>query len=190
MTNNHASYQLMDTDKPWAEDPKEDVPGKSKNKLVNRAFAWMFHVAVSDATGSLSWLLPNPSKDPEAAVTELCNLVMLDDDDEETPLFGPVMLATFSCAAMCTPWYTVAFHSASQGSSRPPHDAWFREHLDWYCRWKPECVKQHIVKILKAFYQEFPDARKLPDRRRSSQGMGFGSTAEPAELEDFPCDSD
>ena len=53
-----------------------------------------------------------------------------------------------------------------------------------------ECVKQHIVKILKAFYQEFPDARKLPDRRRSSQGMGFGSTAEPAELEDFPCDSD
>ena len=117
MTPNHASYQLMDTTKPFAEDPEQDVPGKKKNKLVNRAFAWMFHVAVTDPQGSLSWLLPEPYKDADSAVDELFQKVMIDEDDNESPLLGPVMLATFAWAAMCAPWYSVAFHWQSSQSS-------------------------------------------------------------------------
>ena len=115
-------------------DSQEDVPGKSKNKLINHAFAWMFHVAVSNATGSLSWLLPNHSKYTESAATELCILVMMIDDDGED-LFGPVNFATFSCAAIialqCALRDTLLhFTLAFQNKSRPPYDAWFREHLD------------------------------------------------------------
>ena len=72
MTDNHASYTPMDVEKPWAEDPSLDVSGKKKNKFINRAFAWMYHVAVSDAQGALTWLLPSASLDVDAAVDELC----------------------------------------------------------------------------------------------------------------------
>ena len=41
-----------------------------------------------------------------------------------------------------------------------------------------------LASVLKAFkcYQPFPDAWKLPDRCRSSQSMGFGSAAAPADF--------
>jgi hypothetical protein len=47
-----------------------------------------------------------------------------------------------------------------------------------------------LASVFKAINQEFPDARRLQDRCRSSQGLGFGSLAEPAKLEEFPCESD
>jgi len=143
MTPNHASYQLMDTTKPLAEDPEQDVPGKKKNKLVNRAFAWMFHVAVTDPQGSLSWLLPEPSKDADSAVDELFQKVMIDEDDNESPLLGPVMLATFAWAVMCAPWYSVAFQSIQQSSTKPSHEVsvWITVHLDWFSRWNPEKIE-------------------------------------------------
>ena len=193
MTPNHASYQVMDTTKPWAEDPAQDVPGKKKNKLVNRAFTWMFHVAVTDPQGSLSWLLPKPSKDADSAVDELFQKVMIDEDDNESPLVGPVMLATFAWAVMCAPWYSVAFQSSQQSSTKPSHEVWFREHLDWYSRWNPQKLSSYVAQTLKAFYNQFPEARRLINRRKSGSstiGCGGAATSSSSFAEDLPVFSD
>ena len=111
MTDNHASYTPMDVDEPWAEDPSPDVSGKKKNKFINRAVAWMYHVAVSDALGALTWLLPSASLDVDAAVDELCQRIFIDEQADETLLLGPVLLASFAYAIMISSWYTFSLQA-------------------------------------------------------------------------------
>jgi len=166
MTDNHVSYTPMDVEKPWAEDPSLDVSGKKKNKFINRAFAWMYHVAVSDAQGALTWLLPSASLDVDAAVDELCQRIFLDEQADETLLLGPVLLASFAYAIMISPWYTFRHMK-----DKPPTDTWFRQQLEYYGQWPVSNVNQRISDALKSFYREFPDARSLASRRKSGSLM-------------------
>ena len=90
---------------------------RKRTKFINRAFAWMYHVAVSDALGALTWLLPSASLDLDADVDELCQRIFLDEQADETLLLGPVLLASFAYAIMISPWYTFRHMK-----DRPPTD--------------------------------------------------------------------
>ena len=154
----------MGLNAPWAEDPSLDVPGKAKNKFINRASAWMYHIAVSDTQGALSWLLPSASIDSDAAIDELCNRVVPDEqDNEDSLLIGPVLLATFAHAVMISPWHSFK----GMRDSKPPHESWYRNLLEYYGAWDIKVVNDKIAKALKLFYTQFPEARMSASRRKS-----------------------
>ncbi len=73
----------MDVNTPWAEDGGF---GTVKNEFFNRAFVRLFHRVVSFAGWSvttqcaLSWLLPNPTLEANAAVDEICARIVPDED--------------------------------------------------------------------------------------------------------------
>jgi hypothetical protein len=165
MVPEHAAYRIMDIDMPWAEDVEDAGEGGArnvKNKFFNRAFAWMFHRAVCDSSCSLGWLLPKAALEANAAVDELCSRLIPDEDGEESRLVGPVLLATFAWAVMCTPWYS--FKGLQE---KPSHEVWFNQQLDFYSKWGPEAANERIATGLKLFYEAFPESRKLANRRKS-----------------------
>jgi len=139
MVPEHAAYRIMDVDMPWAEDVEDAGEGGArnvKNKFFNRAFAWMFHRAVCDSSCSLGWLLPKAALEANAAVDELCSRLIPDEDGEESRLVGPVLLATFAWAVMCTPWYS--FKGLQE---KPSHEVWFNQQLDFYSKWGSHPMK-------------------------------------------------
>ncbi len=170
----HAAYRIMDIDMPWAQDIEDAGDGGArnvKNKFFNRAFAWMFHRAVCDSSCSLGWLLPKAALEANAAVDELCSRVIPDEDGEESRLVGPVLLATFAWAVMCMPWYS--FKGLQE---KPSHEVWLNLQLDFYSRWGHDAANAAIATGLKTFYEEFPESRKLANRRKSG-GIIHESTA-------------
>ena len=151
MVSGHAAYRSMDIDMPWAEDVEDAGDGGArnvKNKMFNRTFAWMFHRAVCDSSCSFGWLLPKTALEANAAIDELCSRLIPDEDGEDSRLVGPVLLATFAWAVMCTPWYS--FKGLQE---KPSHEVWFNQQLDFYSQWSPEAANERIATGLKLFYE-------------------------------------
>ena len=94
---------------------------------------------------------------------------------------------------VCPVVFSVAFQSSQQSITKPSHEVWFREHLDWYSRWNPQKLSSYVAQTLKAFYNQFPEARRLINRRKSGSsaiGCGSAATSSTSFAEDLPVFSD
>lgn len=174
---------------------------KESQPVLNKAFAYIYDRLVFEGPG-LTLLQPDPD-DPqfvgklaELVIPQKTGQALIPGAGKPSPSYlSSHLLACISTWVMLSPWYST--RSKEGREMAPAYDEWYKAHLEYYSQWKPNHVRDLILKKLQEFYTKFPPPKK-PSRRSTgtagaaavAEALGSTPAHNPALENDMPWERD